>query len=623
MVLRFALTVVAVFACPAILRAAAVGQFATDARPLLQKYCLNCHGGEKVKGDVTLSAVADEQGVLTDPKLWRNVVLQLNDRTMPPANKPQPTAEERERLVRLLHDILEQGELATMAKDPGRVTIRRLNRAEYNYTVRDLLGVHTRPADAFPADGAGGGGFDNNADTLFVPPILMEQYLKAADAVLRDADRRMVIVRRPDNDGEKRQAARECIETLAKRAFRRPVTPQEVDRYVTLFNIADKRGEKFDQAVRFALRGVLVSPQFLFRIEQDKPQKTPWKIGDLELASRLSYFIWASMPDDELLKLATESKLSDPAILEAQVKRMVEDPRSRALAEEFGGQWLKFKDLNTTANPDRMKFPGYTAALRDAMYNEGVEFVDSVFREDVSLLKLIDADYVFVNDALARHYGLPKVDGPGLKKVTLPPGSPRGGVMTMASTLTITSFPLRTSPVLRGKWVLEEILGAPPPPPPPDVPELPKDDSAVGGLSFREQLEKHRKNPECASCHARMDPIGFGMENFDPIGRFRTELSGKPVDASGELTNGEKFSGPADLKAAMLKQKDAFARNLAEKLLSYALGRGLEYYDQPTVKRIVEELRKNDYRSGVLVLEIAKSYPFQYRRNEPVEVKKQ
>jgi hypothetical protein len=250
------------------------------------------------------------------------------------------------------------------------------------------------------------------------------------------------------------------------------------------------------------------------------------------------------------------------------------------------------------------------------MYDEAVDFVDSVFREDAPLTTLIDADYTFVNDALAKHYGIKDVKGQEMRRVKLPPDSPRGGVLALGGVLTVTSYPLRTSPVLRGKWVLDEILGAPPPPPPPEVTELPQDDVQPDGLSFRKRLEAHRSRAECASCHARMDPIGFGLENFDPVGRWRTEQAGQPVDSGGELTTGEKFTGPAELKKILAKRKEAFSRTVTEKLLAYALGRGLEYYDQPAVKGVTDALAREDYRSSTLVVEIARSYPFRYRRNE-------
>jgi hypothetical protein len=323
------------------------------------------------------------------------------------------------------------------------------------------------------------------------------------------------------------------------------------------------------------------------------------------------------MPDDELFQLAKQIKLHEDATLEQQVRRMLKDPKSKALAEYFGGQWLGVNALLTTANPDREKFKKYTPQIRDSLYAQAIDFVDSVFREDRPLTTLIDSDYTYVNEPIAKLYNIPDIKGEEMRRVALK-DSPRGGILGLGAVHVITSFPLRTSPVLRGKWILETILGAPPPPPPPDVPKLPEDDPAKGStasLTIRQRLEKHRADPNCASCHARMDPLGFGLENFDPIGRWRTDLSGQPIDAIGTLATGETFTGPGELKAILMKKKDDFARTLTQKLLAYALGRGIEFYDEAPVKKITDQLAKSDYKSTALIVEIARSYPFRYRRN--------
>ena len=591
-------------------------QYERDVRPLLEQYCFRCHGPESDKGDVNLSTFNDLAAVQRDPKLWQTVLRQLHERVMPPASKPQPTPDERAKLEGWLRQTLWSIDPATLPKDPGRVTIRRLNRAEYNNTVRDLLGVTSRPADAFPTDGGGGGGFDNNADTLFVPPILLEQYLAAATKVVAEAPADRIFIARPGGALPKRDAARKVIEHVATRAFRRSATGEEVDRVLALFDVADRRGDTFDDAVRLALRGVLVSPNFLFKIESDRTDATePYPIGQYELASRLSYFVWSSMPDDELMQLAREGRLHEEAVLDQQVRRMLSDPRSRALAENFGTQWLDLRSLKTIVEPDRGRFPQYTDALRDAMYEEAVLLVDSVFRDDASLLKLIDADYTFVNEELARHYGLPEVKGAELRRVTLPDAR-RGGVLGLGAVHAVTSYPHRTSPVLRGEWVLGELLGAPPPPPPPDVTRLPEAEGDNAALSLRQRLEKHRADPTCASCHDRIDPIGFGLENFDAIGRWRDSDDGRPVDSAGVLTTGEAFNGPGELKKVLASsRRPQFVRNVTEKLLAYALGRGVEFYDELTLRQITAKLEQSDFRSAVLVAEIVKSYPFRHRRN--------
>lgn len=617
------------FAWPAVaVLALAVGAGAADApasydaqiRPLFSTYCGKCHGMEKPKEGINLVRFTDLASIYKEPKLWRTVLTQLNERAMPPENKPQPTEAERALLIQWIQHTLNNPDPAAFAKDPGRVTMRRLNRFEYNNTVRDLFDVVARPAESFPADGAGGGGFDNNADTLFLPPILLEQYLAAADVVLAEAKNDRLLIAKPDDKLPKREAAQKILSHYTFQAFRRPVPHAELERFLKLFDLADARGDAFPAAIRLALKAILVSPHFLFRVEQDRSASEAWEVNDFELASRLSYFLWSTMPDDALFELAKQNKLHEPQVLDAQVRRMLKDDKSKALAQSFGTQWLGVRDLLTTAHPDPSRFPTFNAQLRFSMVDEAVAFVDSVFRDDAPLTTLLDANYVYVNDWLADHYGMNNRlgggDGKGevLRRVELKDRT-RGGVLGLGAVLTVTSYPLRTSPVLRGKWVLEEILGAPPPPPPPDVPELPKDDSKKDGVSFRRQLELHRKEVQCASCHNRMDPIGFGLENFDAVGRWRSELAGEPVDAAGVLVTGESFNGPVELKKVLLNRKDEFVRNLAEKMLAYALGRGLEYYDQPTVKEIGDALARGEFKSTVLVLEIVKSYPFRYRRN--------
>lgn len=338
-------------------------------------------------------------------------------------------------------------------------------------------------------------------------------------------------------------------------------------------------------------------------------------LNDYELASRLSYFLWASMPDETLLELARRKNLRKPGVLEAQIARMLRSPKSKSFADSFAGQWLRVRDLYTSVQPDPKMFPSWTPALRDAAYRESVDLFHNIFQNNESVLTLLDSDYTFLNSDLAKHYGIEGVYGAEMRRVALT-DKRRGGVLTQASVLALTSYNRRTSPVLRGKWVLEEILGTPPPPPPPSVATLSQDDTPnKEGLTFRQRLEQHRSKPECASCHSRMDPLGFGLENFDVTGKWRTTIADAPVDSSGVLTSGETFRGPVELKAQLLRRKSDFARNLTEKMLAYALGRGLEPYDLPAVRKITVALEKDDYRSSTLLAEIVKSYPFQYRTN--------
>lgn len=409
------------------------------------------------------------------------------------------------------------------------------------------------------------------------------------------------------------------IGNLTRQAFRRPATPQEIARISNLVALAQKQGDSYEEGICLALQGILVSPHFLFRIERDpanvKPG-TPHYLNQYELASRLSYFLWSTMPDAELRACADKQTLRKPEVLAAQVKRMLKDPRSRTIAENFGGQWLQFRALESV-KPDRERFPDFDDYLRRSMRQETELFLDSIVREDRSVLDLISGKYTFLNGRLANFYGIPGVEGPTFRKVDLT-GTGRGGILTQASILTVTSYPNRTSPVLRGKWILDNILNAPPPAPPPGVPNL--DVSAVGSTaSLRKQLEEHRKNPTCASCHARMDPLGFSLENFDAIGAWRKNDGTVAIDSSGSLPDGRTFEGPDGLRTVLKTDRDAFVQGLTTKLLTYALGRGLERYDRPTVKDITKRIAEQDYRFSRLVQEIVTSRPFQMRKGQSIQ----
>lgn len=531
----------AAFAPPAPLVPADPQVFEAEVRPRMDKFCAPCHSGNKAAGGVNVSAFASVEALQKDPATWRRAMIQIRDRAMPPPGSPQPTNDERELLARWISETLAKADEAAPPQNPGRVLAHRLSRAEYNNTVRDLLGVTTRPADKFPADGSGGGGFDNNADTLFLPPVLFERYLEAASEIVTTAPPARLFLVRPSTAVPARDAARQTLAKQAFRAWRRPMDVGEAAGLLALYDGATKRGETWENAVRYALKAVLVSPNFLYRTESATPGTTAAApISDYALASRLSYFLWASTPDDELLRLAGQNKLHTPAVLQAQTRRMLQNPKARALSDNFAGQWLRVRELYTTAQPDPGRFPAWTPALRDAMYSETVLFVDSVLRGNKSVLTLLDANYTFVNSDLAKHYGLPDPGGAAMRRVPLPDGK-RGGLLTQASVLTVTSYPRRTSPVLRGKWVLDEILGTPPPPPPPVVATLSQDDHTnKEGLTFRQRLEKHREKPECAGCHSRMDPLGFGLENYDVIGKWREKIGDSPVDAAGDIGNRRK-----------------------------------------------------------------------------------
>jgi len=427
----------------------------------------------------------------------------------------------------------------------------------------------------------------------------------------------LVFVSEPGQSVSKQIAARTIVSQFAKRAFRRPVTDKEIIRYLALFNMSDKRGDSFEDSIKLSLSAILVSPNFLLRTELGPKPEGEFRLDDFQLASRLSYFLWLSMPDVELFDLAEKRKLHEPNILRAQVKRMLNDEKSKAFTLTFSKQWLGIGALEKEIGPDPKKFPIYTSSLQQSIIDETVMFFDSVVRENRSLLELLESKETYLNEELARLYGIKDVKGSEMRKVKLDDAN-RGGVLSMASVLTATSLPLRTSPVIRGKWVLETIFGEEQPPPLPTAAELPEDAAEKKGQTLREVFELHRKAPECASCHVRMDPIGFGLENFDAIGRFRTKQGGKDIDSSGVLPDGEKFRGPAELKQIMLKSKARFAQNLSERMLSFALGRRLEYYDEPAIRKITQSLVERDYSPAELISAVVESYPFQYQHSNPV-----
>ena len=431
--------------------------------------------------------------------------------------------------------------------------------------------------------------------------------------------REQIFTCRPATIEDEPACASEIIGTLARRAFRRPVNTDDMTMLLEFFE-SGRTGNDFDSGIEMALRRILVSPDFLFRRESDPTDAAPgeaYAISDIELASRLSFFLWSSIPDDELLAIAERGELRDPAILSAQVRRMLADVRARALVDNFGGQWLYMRNINFVT-PDTKAFPDFDANLREAMSREMSLFLESQMREDHSVLTLMTADYTFVNDRLARHYGIPNIYGNHFRRIQLTDDlDMRHGLLGKGSLLTVTSYAHRTSPVLRGKWLLENVLGTPPPPPPPDIPALEENDEAgLNARSVRDRLEKHRANPVCASCHSVMDPLGFALENFDAIGRWRSSSeAGTPIDASGILSDGTEVNGPATLREAFVTRGDNFLTTVTEKLLTYAIGRGVESFDGPAVRQIVDAAGQEEYRWSALIAGIVQSTPFQMRRS--------
>jgi cytochrome c5 len=730
-------------------------QFDKDVRPILEKNCGLCHSEQAAAGGLRIAAFANAATLQSDRSGWEKIAAKVASGEMPPKGAPRPSQPEIDAFVKYVESEFDRADRASKP-DPGRVTVRRLNRAEYSNTIRDLLGVHFKAGEEFPADDSGYG-FDNIGDVLTVSPTLMNIYLSAAERIASRAvgadplpragvfDKKRKVRRRGasgielkdvidydaeyivralisghrGNDGKpvtlvisvdgkplktvdvpsaftlvNRQggatqrtheevrvylpqgphtfraefinddailskidvtarlstnrniypenfeiagpypvagtaAARKpfllcdpgtggaaCAEKilipLARRAYRRPVSKDEVARLVKVYNRAAASGYNPGQSLQFAITAMLVSPQFLFRIERDpvKPGAVA-RITDIELASRLSYFLWSSMPDDELLRIAESGKLRQPAVLDAQVKRMLADPKLEALAENFAGQWLEIRSLDA-AKPDPKKFPSWNADLREAMRTETTLFFQHVLKENRPITDFLDSNYTFVNEAMARHYGLDGVTGADFRKVDLTDGK-RGGVLTQASVLTVSSYPSRTSVVLRGKYLLDNILGAPPAAAPPDVPAI--DEAAVGTTkSLRQQMESHRSNAVCASCHARMDVLGFGLENYDAIGRWRAEDGKFPVEPGGTFPNGKSFKTPAEMKSVLRAEVPDFSRCLTEKLLVYGLGRGLEAYDRMAVREIVRNAAASDYRFQTFITGVIHSFPFQHRR---------
>lgn len=752
---------------PRLDRRVAEAQLNETVLPVLREYCWDCHGDTEAKGGVNFDAHTNLMAVLRDRGTWERVIQTVRSGEMPPKKrKTQPNTEVRTHLVGWIERTLFP--IDPSRPDPGRVTLRRLNRVEYNNTVRDLFGVDFQPADDFPQDDVGYG-FDNIGDVLSMPPILLEKYLNAAEAILDRAivtgpltpkarrfppsqiqghvgsgalatlstqgelfveyeapvpgdyvfkvqaygdqagDQKVQMALRVDgrdletievrrgrgnpklhehrlvlqpgphrlsaaflNDfyrqtelvktnargktyTEKKiedrnlqvefievtgpfseavpplhaqhrkiffkspapqttnQVAREILRRVTDRAYRRQTTPAELDGLMRLFARALESGDGFEASVKQALMAVLVSPNFLFRGEiqsnPDNPHETH-RVSEYALASRLSYFLWSTMPDDELFRLAGQGRLRRN--LAGQVKRMLVDPKSRALVDNFAGQWLQLRTLDIVS-PDEKLFPGFDAPLRSALRQETESLFEHVLRKDRPITEFLTADYTFVNEPLARHYGISGVHGPEFVRVSLK-GTGRSGVLTHGSVLTLTSNPNRTSPVKRGKWILENILASPPPPPPPGVPAL---ESKETHGTLRQRMDAHRDNAMCASCHAKMDPLGFAFEHFDAVGRFREKDGDEVVDTQGELVSGERFADHVELSRVLSDSRQGdFVRCVSEKMLTYALGRGLEYYDRPALVAMDAQLRKKNLRFSALIQAVVDSVPFQYRRGD-------
>ena len=739
-------------------------QFRNEIRPVLETHCWECHTGDSAEAGLQLDRYTTVAELKKHRGRWQKIQQMIRAGAMPPPDTEQLSSQQREQLVKWIEKTLFYVD-CNQPPDPGRVTVRRLNRVEYNNTVRDLMGVSIRPADDFPSDDVGEG-FDNIGDVLSLPPLLFEKYMDAAEHIAEEAittarpnnritirsdkmavlgqaktggglvamvsrgsaiatfdvpisgsyqltirasadlagdelpqmdvvagrsrrsfrvdksrpaskeyamavratqgrlevqasfvndfynpkgpegnrDRNLFVHemtlkgpsminaapktglqreigrRKPKNlkDAKKvAEAARPIFHSLASRGFRRPVEPDELERIVQLVQLAVvQRGESFERGMQIGVSAILVSPHFLFRIERHPdPNDVNRKqsIGDFELASRLSYFLWSTMPDHELFSLAREAKLHEPDVLRAQIKRMLADPKAESLVDNFAGQWLNLRNLDEVA-PSRKQFPKFNDDLRADMKEETYSLFRYLIQEDRPVTEFLDANYTFVNERLAELYGIPGVRGKAFRRVRLPAN--RMGVSTHASVLTLTSNPTRTSPVKRGKWILENLLGSPPPEPPANVPDLAITRRKNPQATLREQLEIHRADPNCAVCHKEMDAIGLALENFDAVGRWRAAYEDAPIDTQGSLPSGESFEGSREVLRIVARRKQEFCRCLSEKLLTYALGRGLEYYDRCTIDSVTKHLEANAYRFAALVEGIVLSDAFLKRRGE-------
>lgn len=601
----------------------ATDSFVQKVVPFLKAHCYECHNAEEPEGGIAFEKYNKSANVQRNYDLWEQVIRLVNEHQMPPADQPQPSKDEIAEVSLALEAVLASFDCSA-DQHPGRVTIRRLNKAEYNNTIRDLTGLDLKLADAFPSDDVGEG-FDNIGDVLSLPPILLEKYLEAAytiaDGIFEDRKlSKQVFPHEPASDNllAQAQAARLNIQHFASRAFRRPVSQDEQVRLFTIMRDAWGQDADSKEIYKTVVVAILTSPHFLFRIEKDPEQGDEdgvRKLDGFELASRLSYFLWSSMPDQRLLDLAKTGELTKRDVLVAETKRMLLDPKAKSLVENFAGQWLQLRDV-TRLEPDPDLFPNFDDELQRSMRRETELFFEAMINEDRSVLEFLTADFTYVDQRLASHYGMEPLKKEGFQRVNLSQG--RRGILTHASILMLTSNPTRTSPVKRGKWILDNILAEPPPPPPADVPELEEGIETLGSL--REQMEQHRANESCAVCHRTMDALGFGLENFDAIGAWRDRDGKFEIDASGELPGGLSFNGPDGLMKILTESKaEQFCRCLAQKLLTYSLGRGLTTYDRCVINDAYARLQAKEYRFSELVIAIVTSDPFTMRESVPAE----
>lgn len=628
-----------------LLSQAAAPKYADAVKPLMDKYCANCHNAEKHKGSVDLSGFSDNLSVIKDRKLWVKCLEQMESGDMPPDDEPQLEPAQKAALLKQIREISEGFDLNDPAfRDPGPSVLRRLSRVEYENTINTLTGLKfDAGTEAGIASEDNGSAYTNLAAMLTLQPALMEKYFTAADRILDrlflSPEERKAIMTKGGKQKNQAQAdepvaktfqtrvqsmsAEAFVTDFMKQAYRRPVDAREIQRVLQFQVQALAKGEPADVALRRALKPVLVSPHFLFRVERDratKGSKEAYRISDHELAVRLSYFLWSAPPDQELITAADKGELSQPKLLEAQVKRMLLSPKTEAFTTNFATHWLQV-DRIADARPSREFFPTFSDTLRKAMKEEVEYFMNKMREEDHPVTDLLNCDYVYANTELAKHYGLPEVKGKEFQKVALTADSPRGGLLGMAGVLAMNAHTNRTSPTLRGKYVMEVVFGKPPPPPPANVAPLKPAKKGEPPKSLREQLAQHATEASCAGCHKKIDPLGFALDNFDAVGSWRESTAENKLDTEGVLPSGEKFNGVRELKQIILKQQDTFTHNVIEQTLIYALGRELDYFDEAPVRKIQADLQQQGHKFSTLILGIVQSYPFQYRKNtEPAVI---
>ena len=598
------------------LRADAQKTFKKQVAPFVEKYCIRCHG-PRPKGDVNLKSALKSPGSPASYLHWQKAVANVKVHDMPPEDaRRKPTPEERQQFEKWI------GKLKYLApRDPGPYVIRRLSKVEYGNTLRDLYGVEPSIAESLPEEVVGEGYLNS------ISPLQSELFLEIANRVVEKviappskeptAVQKRLFGDAPTKDADLRKEARRVAHSLAREAYRRPPSEKELDVLLDVFDLARENKLDYTASLGLMWKAVLVSPQFLFITPSQKvdAKESIIRIDDFQLASRLSYLIWSAPPDGELSALADKKELHKPGVLAAQTERFLMDLRARALFDGFGAQWLRVNGLEEQVF-DREMFPQMTPDLRGAMMDEARLFFESIVQNNESVVRFVDSDYTFLNENLAGLYGLDQsVKGSEMRRMKLKNPN-RGGILGMPVTLAATSFPDRTSPVRRGVWVLEQILGERVPPPPPDVPELEElKGEDLEGLTLRQLTELHQSEATCANCHKVLDPIGFGLENFDAIGRWREKDSvGVAIDSVGQLPDGKSFSTPAELKRLLAARKADLARNLTERFMAHALGRQLEGYDEIVIDRLMKKIAQDDYRMRTILTEVVTSYLFTHRR---------